>query len=51
MRSRVEGGKRIVPENHRERKEGQHCGEDDQEEAGGNFSTQFSLSRGQHSGK
>ena len=47
-RSRVEGDKRIVPESHGERQEGQHFGGDDQEEAGGNVSTRFSLFSGQH---
>jgi len=47
-RSRVEGDKRIVLENYGERQEGQHLGRDDQEEAGGNVSTQFSLFSGQH---
>jgi hypothetical protein len=47
-RSRVEGDKRIVPENHGEPQEGQRFGGDDQDEAGGNVSTRLCLFGGQH---
>jgi hypothetical protein len=41
----------LVPETHGARQEDQHFGEDDQAEAGGNFSIRFNLFSGQHYGK
>jgi hypothetical protein len=50
-RSRVEGNKRIVLETPGERQEVQHFVGTTRKRPGGNISTRFSLSRGQHFGK
>jgi hypothetical protein len=51
IRSRVEGDKRIVPENHGEWQEGQLLAERTRKRPRGYSSTGFSLSGGQHYGK